>query len=79
MSTELQTFVHSATGKDGFVVDYNTKQNWVVTTPQGKKIIFQKDTGMCKGMSFIDMREHHDTFVMVQTVQKTSKDSPRNR
>ena len=59
--------------KDGFDVDYKTKQNWIVTTPQGKEIVFQKDTGMCKGMPFIDMREHHDAFAMVQTVQENFK------
>ena len=44
--------------KDGFVIDYNTNRDWVVTTPTGEKILFKKDTGLCEGMPYIDMREH---------------------
>ena len=36
--------------KDGYTIDYNTKQDWVVTTPEGKCILFLKETGMCEGM-----------------------------
>ena len=79
MSAKLQTFCLFRNWKNNFIVDYNTKQNWVVTTPQRKEIVFQKDTGICEGMLFIDMGEHHDAFAMVQTVQKPLKDSLRNR
>ena len=36
--------------KDGYTMDYNTKRDWVVTTPEGKCLLFKKDTGMCEGM-----------------------------
>ena len=32
--------------EDGYIVDYNTKKDWVVTTPQGEKIKFKRDTGL---------------------------------
>ena len=54
--------------KAGYVVDYNTKRNRVVTTPSGKEIIFKKDTGICDGMPYIYMREHQEAFAMVETV-----------
>ena len=56
--------------KDGFEIDYNTKRDWVVKTPAGKTIVFKRDTGLCEGMPYIDMREHQDAFAMVQTVRK---------
>ena len=40
---------------DGFTIDYNTKHDWVITTPEGEEIVFNKDTGKCKGFPFIDM------------------------
>ena len=36
--------------KDEYVIDYKTNRDWVVTTPEGKTISFQKDVGMCKGI-----------------------------
>ena len=56
--------------KDGYEVDYNTKRKWVVTTPAGKKIVFKRDTGVCAGMPYIDMREHQEAFAMIETVRK---------
>ena len=29
--------------KDCFTVDYNTKRDWVATTPTGETIVFKKD------------------------------------
>ena len=43
--------------EDGYVVDYNTNRDWVVTTPQGEKIKFKRDTGLCNHMPYIDMKE----------------------
>ena len=54
----------------GFVIDYNMKRNCIVTTPQGKEIVFRKDTGMCEGMPYIDIREHQEGVAMLETVQK---------
>ena len=56
--------------QDGFVIDYNKKRDWTVITPQGKEIVFRKDTGLCEGMPYIDMREHQEGVVMLETVRK---------
>ena len=32
--------------EDGYVIDYNTRRDGVVTTPQGKSIVFKRDTGL---------------------------------
>ena len=40
---------------DGFTISYNSKRDWVVSIPEGEKIVFKKDTGNCKGSTFIEM------------------------
>ena len=45
-------------------------KEWVLTFPEGKKIVFQRDTGLCNRMPYIDMREHKEAFALLQTVQK---------
>ena len=54
--------------KDGYTIDYNTKQDWVVTTPSGKCLLFITDTGLCAGMPYLDIRENHEALVLIQTV-----------
>ena len=56
--------------KDGYTIDYNTKRNWVVTTPTGKCLLFKSDTGLCAGMPYLDIRENHEALVLIQTVRK---------
>ena len=36
--------------KDGYLINYNTKRDWAVTTPEGKTLLFKKDVGICEGM-----------------------------
>ena len=43
---------------DGFTINCNTNRDWFVTTPEGEKIVFKKDTCKCKGFPFIDMGSH---------------------
>ena len=54
--------------KDRYTVDYNTKRDWVVPTPACKCLLFKADTGMCKGMLYLDICENHEALVLVQTV-----------
>ena len=55
--------------KDGYTIDYNIKQDWVVTTPSGKCLLFKTDsTGLCAGMPYLDVRENHEALVLIQTV-----------
>ena len=43
---------------DGYVVRTDTKGEWQVLTPEGKIIPFKRDTGMCVGMPYIDLRDY---------------------
>ena len=56
--------------KDGYTIDYNTKRDWVVTTPEGKCLLFKKETGMCEGMPYLDVRDNHEALVLLQTVRE---------
>ena len=55
--------------EEGYKVDYNTDRDWVVTTPEGKDIKFERDTGLCNRMPFIDLRKHHEGIAMLETVR----------
>eukprot|EP00957_Ditylum_brightwellii_P002007 154705-Ditylum_brightwellii.AAC.1 len=54
--------------KDGYTLNYNTKRNWVFTTPSGKGLLFKSDTGLCKGMTYLDICENHKGLALIQTV-----------
>ena len=56
--------------EDGYVIDYNTKRDWIVTTPQGDEIRFKRDTGLCNRMLYIDLRESRAGVIMLETLQK---------
>ena len=48
--------------EEGYKVQYETDlTQWTVTTPQGKKIVFEQDSGLCNRMPYIDMREQFRT------------------
>ena len=54
----------------GYIVSTHTKGDCVVTTPKGKKIVFKRDTGVCKGIPYINLREHKEVISMIDTVRK---------
>ena len=56
--------------ENGYTVSTYTKGEWKVVTPQGNTIPFKRDTGLCAGMPYIDLREHNEGFVMIETVRK---------
>ncbi len=56
--------------EDGYKIDYNTNHEWVATTPQGNKIKFKQDTGLCNSMPDIDVHEDKEGLSMLQTVKK---------
>ena len=37
---------------------------------RGEVIVFERDTGMCNRMPYIDLREHAEGLVMLETVEK---------
>ena len=57
---------------DGFTINYHTKRNWVVTTPEGEEIALKKDTGECKGFTFIEM-DSQEALPLFQSVSKVKK------
>ena len=55
---------------DGYNISYNTKKEWAVTTPEGTRIKFKRDTGLCKGMPYIDMINFKEGAIVIKTVRK---------
>ena len=56
--------------EDGYMIDYNTTRNWIVTTPGGMEIIFLWDIGLSNHMPYIDFRKHREGVIMLKTVRK---------
>ena len=55
----------------GYKVESHTDRDWVVTSPQGRRTIFKRDTGVCQGMPYIDLREHgEEGLAMIATVRQ---------
>ena len=52
-------------------MDYNTDREWVVISPQGKRTVFKRDTGLCNRMPYIDLRESgEEGLALIETVRK---------
>ena len=52
-------------------METHTDRDWVVTSPQGKRTVFKRDTGVCRRMPYIDLREHgKEGLAMIATVRK---------
>ena len=57
--------------KAGYKVSMHTDIDWVVTNPQGENIIIKRDTGICGGMPFLNLRSHKKTGVaMIERVRE---------
>ena len=56
--------------KTSYVVSGHTKTDWVVFTPKGMKLVFKRDTELCKGMPYIDQRTNKAGLVMINPVRK---------
>jgi hypothetical protein len=54
---------------DGCEVSTQTKGVWVVYTPAGEKTVFKRDTRVCRGMPYIDLREKMDGFALIETIE----------
>ena len=48
----------------------HTKKDWVVFTPKGKESVFKRDIGVCKGMSYIDLRTNTAGLALIEKVLK---------
>ena len=58
----------------GYKVSTHTAGDWKVTTPQGEIIVFKRDVRVCNRMPIIDLREHAEGLVMLETVEKKHGD-----
>ena len=47
-----------------------TKVDWIITTPGSKILVFKSDAGVCKGMPYIDLREHTEGFSIIESICK---------
>ena len=54
----------------GYKVSTHTDDEWKATTPRGEVIVFKRDVGICNCMPYIDLREHAEGLVMLETVKK---------
>ena len=55
----------------GYKVESHTDKDWAVTSPQGRRTVFKRDTGVCRRMPYIDLREHgEEGLAMIATVRK---------
>ena len=41
--------------EDGYIVTTHTNGKWVIISPEGEEVIFERDTGLCRGMPYIDL------------------------
>ena len=57
----------------------DTDTEWEVYTPQGTMIPFKRDTGLCKGMTYIHMREHKEAVAMIETVRSIFEGFTKNQ
>ena len=53
-----------------YIVSTHTKGDRVVTTPKGKKFVFKRDIGVCKGIPYIDFCKHKGGISMIETIHK---------
>ena len=54
----------------GYIVSTHTKGDLVLTAPKDNKIVFKRDTGVCKGMPYIDLCKHREGISIIETVRK---------
>ena len=54
----------------GYKVSMHADGDWKVTTPRGEVIVFKRDIGICNRMSYIDLCEHAEDLVMLETMEK---------
>ena len=54
----------------GYKVSTHTDGEWKVTTPRGEVIVFKRGVRVCNRMPYIDLREHAEGLVMLETMKK---------
>ena len=56
--------------KAGYIVITHTKKKWKVISPEGEEITFKRDTELCEGMPFIDLRKQQKGWAMIETMRR---------
>ena len=59
--------------KDCFCVTTDTLPGWVVHTPQGEKIVFLPDTGLCNRIPYIDVYQLKNDDALASIVDRPCK------
>eukprot|EP00804_Cyclotella_cryptica_P004287 CCRYP_013486-RA/>CCRYP_013486-RA protein AED:0.93 eAED:0.93 QI:0/0/0/0.5/0/0/2/0/352 len=49
---------------DGYKLEYKSGMGWLAHGPDGKTIMFKRDSGLCGGMPFIDLTEETSKFIV---------------
>ena len=54
----------------GYCITYDNTEDWLLHTPDGVQLKFNRDAGLSNFIPYIDIRDHSDVFVMFQIVRK---------
>ena len=54
----------------GYIISSHMKKDCVVFTSKGKNIVIKRDTGVTKGVMYIDLRTNTTGLAMIETVRK---------
>ena len=57
----------------GYKVSTHTDGDWEATTTRGEVIVLKRDIGICNRMAYIDLCEHAEGLVMLETVEKNTE------
>ena len=66
---------------DGYRVTCDTPTNWVVITPQGEHIMFNRDKGLCNRILYVEVQTFQENLALVnldEHLTKTIKTVRRN-
>ena len=50
---------------DGYIAKYNTRWEYAILTPEGRKTVFRRETDLCNQTPYIDIRQHKDAFALL--------------
>ena len=59
--------------RQGCKLTYSFDTNWELVTLDGVRYTFQRDTGVCKGFPYIDMRKDEGGVALLNTVRRSYK------
>ena len=56
--------------KEGFLLTYCTMTTWTIQCPDVTVLNLKRDTGLCDRFPYLDIKQHKDAVVMIQTVRQ---------